>query len=140
MIEAPHRTSESPIAADLGVSRVPPNLDGTIPVFAALAAAVAWIGFVSLSFAVQPPPDPTTAPGVVAEVMSLLFTGALLAAIAGLGTRRRWGLVASVGGGLVMIAASIFCYADGHTGSWIAIQLAAGIGLAATSWGLLRVS
>jgi hypothetical protein len=74
------------------------------------------------------------------EVLSLLFTGSMLAAIAGLGARHRWGLLASIGGGLVMVAASVFCYLGGHTGAWIAIQLAAGTGLALTSLGLLRAS
>lgn len=140
MIEAPHRATASPIAQETGTTRLPSNIDGSIPVSAAIAAAVAWVGFVSLSFAVQPPPDPAAAPSAVAELISLLFTGAMLAAIAGLGTRRRWGLMASIGGGLVMIAASTFCYAGGHTGAWIAVQLAAGVGLALTSLGLLRVS
>ena len=113
---------------------------GSISRTVAAAAAVAWVVFVSMSFAVQPAPDPGTQPSATAELLSLLFTGALLAGIAGLGTLRRWGLVASMAGGLVMIAASIFCYVGGHTGAWIAIQLAAGVGLAVTSLGLLRAS
>jgi hypothetical protein len=118
----------------------PTGLDESISLTAAVAAGLAWIVFVSLSFAVQPPVDPATPPSAMGEVLSLLFTGSMLAAIAGLGARHRWGLLASIGGGLVMVAASVFCYLGGHTGAWIAVQLAAGVGLALTSLGLLRAS
>lgn len=140
MTDTRERVDENAVLSINDPVQRPTGLDESIPLTAAIAAAAAWIVFVSLSFAVQPPPDPAAPPSAMAEVLSLLFTGSMLAAIAGLGARHRWGLLASIGGGLVMIVASISCYVGGHTGAWIAVQLAAGAGLALTSLGLLRAS
>ena len=110
-----------------------------IAITSAVVAAVAWAVFVGVSFAVQPPPaDPTAPPSEFAALVSLLFSSALFASLVGLGARRRWGLATTLGGGVVMIGAAVSCYLGGHTGSWIAIQLAAGVGLAVTGAALLR--
>jgi hypothetical protein len=140
MIDTRERVDEYAVLSMNDPAQRSTGLDESISPTAAIAAAAAWIVFISLSFAVSPPPDPAAPPSAMAEVLSLLFTGSMLGAIAGLGARHRWGLLASIGGGLVMIVASISCYVGGHTGAWIAVQLAAGAGLALTSLGLLRAS
>ncbi len=101
----------------------------------------AWIVFLGISSAVQPPPAAPAEPlPLSAVVVGLAFHLALLGAAVGFGMRRRYALWATAAGGLIMIGAAVMCYLGGHTGTWIAVQLASGVGLAATSTGLVRFS
>lgn len=115
------------------------HLDDRIGPVATAVAAVAWILLTWISIAVQPPPaDPAATPDGLALLISSVWTMLLFASIAGIGLRQRWGLVTTVGGGVLMVGASLYCYAAGHTGVWLATQLVAGAGLAATGAVLAR--
>jgi len=104
-------------------------------------AAAAWVVFLAISWAVQPAPaDPDTPLSVSAALVGIAFHGALLAAAVGLGMRRRFGLIAGIGGGLALVGAAVVCWAGGHTGAWIAVQFTSGVGLTLASLGLLRLS
>lgn len=109
--------------------------------FLPLVNGVAWVTFVGIALGVQPTADP----GAVVDPVSLLISTALwstmFAALFGLGTRARWGYLATAVGGVVLMAAAASCYAGGHTGTWLVAQAMAGVGLAATgaiSWRVER--
>jgi hypothetical protein len=122
-----------------GPVRAERRLDDRIGPVTAAVAAVAWILLTWVSVAVQPPPaDPAAAPDGLALLISSVWTILLFASIAGLGLRQRWGLVTTFGGGALMVGASLYCYTAGHTGVWLATQLVAGAGLAATGAVLAR--
>lgn len=115
------------------------HLDDRIGPVATAFAAVAWVVFTWISVAVQPAPaDPAAAPDTLALLISTAWTMLLFASIAGIGLRQRWGLMTTFAGGALMIGASLYCYATGHTGIWLATQFVAGAGLAATGAVLAR--
>ncbi|MFQ5968186.1 MAG: hypothetical protein ACE5MI_11345 [Acidimicrobiia bacterium] len=115
------------------------SLDDPIRSGVAALAGLAWIVFLPISLAAQPPVDPAAPVSALAEVVALVFTLMLFGSVAGLTLRRRWGLLATIGGGVTMMTAASLCYLTGHTGTWIAIQLVAGIGIAASGRLLDRV-
>ena len=52
--------------------------------------------------------------------------------------RQRFGLIATIAGGAVLMVAAGMCYLAGHTGVWIGVQLLSGVGLAAVGASLLK--
>jgi len=132
--------SGTPIRTEVSSPRRPTQAGPDFSWTVTAIAAVAWVTFMGISMAVQPPaPDPTAPIALSAVVVGLAFHSALFAAAAGLGTRHRYGLWATLAGGLVMIGAAVLCYWGGHTGTWIAVQLGSGVGLTAIATGLIRV-
>jgi hypothetical protein len=120
--------------------RRPGRLDDVVSRRSVLVVAAAWILGLGWVLAVTPSPDPAARPslldGVVQSVMLLSWFGV----IAGLATRRRWGLAAGTVGGGVLAAGGVLCLVTGHTGFWIAIQIGVGIGLAALSHRMSRLA
>lgn len=113
-------------------------LETQIRTFAAIAAGAAWVFFIAITEATTPPPDPDVAPGALAVAITLAFTMALFAAIAGLAMRQRWGLWATAVGGGILVFGSLVCFAGGHTGLTPLVQLASGVGLATAGLALAR--
>ena len=114
-------------------------LDDQLSPFVVGGLVIAWVVFFGISYSVQPPmPDPPPAPDALSLSISLVLMVTMLAAITGLGLRRRWGALASIAGGGVLMLGATTCYLTGHTGSWIAIQFAAGLGLAAVAAAAFR--
>jgi hypothetical protein len=100
----------------------------------AIATAVAWVAGLAITFGVQPaPPEPAPDP----TAFGLFITTALMVSIyviaAGMFARQRWGLVASIGGGIVLFAAATGCFLGGHNGLWLTTQFLVAAGLIAVS-------
>ena len=107
------------------------SMDDVIPRSVAGALLLAWLGGLAWIFAISPAPDPTQPISAVDEIISLAMFGSWLAVFTGLGARRRFGLVASIGAGLLIAGAGVLCGITGHTGLWIPVQIGVGSGLAA---------
>ena len=99
------------------------QLNDVIPLRVALAVGVLWIALIGLIFSITPAPvgDPST----FAVTVSVLFELALIGTLAGLVAMRRWGLLASMGAAVVMLAAAALCSVGGHTGAWLVAQYVA---------------
>ena len=106
-------------------------LDDPIPTPVALGLLAAWLLGLTWLFAISPDPDPAAQPSVLDALISTAMFGSWLAAFVGLGGRRRFGLIATIGGGLLLAGAGVLCGVTGHTGLWIPIQIGVGVGLAA---------
>lgn len=127
----------APRPAGAGPAEAPPrrrvrrSLTDAIPTGVAVAVTIAWVAALVAVFSTQPPPpDPVPDPSTLDVLVSSSFTLAMLASFVGLSARQRWGLAATVGGGLVLLGAGALCFLTGHTGGWIAVQMIAGAGLA----------
>lgn len=127
----------APRPVDAGPAETPSRphvrrtLSDGIPTGVAVAVAIAWIAALAAVFSTQPPPpDPAPDPSTLDMLVSSAFTLAMLGSFVGLSARQRWGLAATVGGGLVLLGAGALCFLTGHTGGWIAVQMIAGAGLA----------
>lgn len=106
-------------------------MDDVIPWSVSGALLAAWLGGLTWLFAISPSPDPTQPISLTDELISLAMFGSWLAVFTGLGARRRFGLAASIGAGLLIAGAGVLCGVTGHTGLWIPIQIGVGAGLAA---------
>ena len=107
------------------------SLDDSIPTSVSLALLAAWLLGLTWLFAISPEPDPSQPTSLVDNLISTAMFGSWLGAFVGLGAHRRFGLVSTVGGGLLLAGAGVLCGITGHTGLWIPIQIGVGIGLAA---------
>lgn len=107
-----------------------PDPTDRVPALVAFGFAGAWILSIVWTAAVAPETEPDAPVSAFAVTMSGLYSLALLGSILELGARRRWGLLATVVGGLVMVTGSIVCGLGGHTGAWIWVQLGSGAALA----------
>ncbi len=109
--------------------------------FLTIVTAIAWVGFVSLVFAVAPDPDPEATIGAVGLIISQVFWLSALGAAVGLMTRAPAAFMLTAIGGAALLAGAIDCYSAGHTEAWVGVQALAGVGLAttgATSWRVTR--
>ncbi|MDJ0961245.1 MAG: hypothetical protein QNJ88_11335 [Acidimicrobiia bacterium] len=106
-------------------------MDDIIPWSVSGTLLVAWLAGLTWLFAISPSPDPSQPISLTDEVISLAMFGSWLAVFTGLGARRRFGLAASIGAGLLIAGAGVLCGIAGHTGLWIPIQIGVGSGLAA---------
>jgi len=107
------------------------RLDDIVPGRSVAVVATAWVLGLGWVIAVTPSPDPAAAPSALDELVQSVMLLSWIAVIVGLATRQRWGLVAGTIGGVVLAAGGVLCFATGHTGFWIAIQIGVGVGLAA---------
>jgi hypothetical protein len=120
-------------AASAGLAERRRSMNDTIPWSVSGALLLAWLGGLTWLFAISPSPDPAQPITLTDEVISLAMFGSWLAVFTGLGARRRFGLAASIGAGLLIAGAGVLCGVTGHTGLWIPIQIGVGSGLAALS-------
>lgn len=109
-----------------------------IPGILALGVGVSWIVMLQGVMSLAPPADPS--PPVWSILIGDLLLLSLLAGAVGLGMRRRWGLLASLGGGAVLLVGAVGCQLIGHTGLALAAQYLAGGALMAFSVGGLRAT
>jgi hypothetical protein len=101
----------------------------------------AWYVLVVLSQIMQPAVhDEGAVLAWIGVVLSVVFTAAVLVAMAGLALRRRWGLVASLGAAGLLVADSIACPMTGHHqfGAWVVVQSVGSVALAGASIRALR--
>lgn len=96
------------------------RIDGRI----AAAVAVAWV--VLTQIAVELEPRAQFELPLISVVLVLAMNALLIAMVAGLVMRRRWGLLAAVASSLLLTAESIACPLTGHHhfGTWWYAQMA----------------
>jgi hypothetical protein len=115
-----------------------------IPPLWAVAGLIAWIVLPQIAFEVMPPPSPQALAEPVPLFASILQWGALglqVAALAGFAARRRWGLLASLAAGSVLLGLTVACPISGHheaVAAWWGVQLACFGALTAMSVAGLR--
>ena len=113
-------------------------LQDRINVWAALAVGVSWFVLTPLAAAFEPATDQSEPLlGVLLGIsMDVLF----LVMLVGLATRRRWGLVASLGGAGLFTAMVVACPTSGHHqfGMWWFGELACAFALIAITVAALR--
>jgi peptidoglycan/LPS O-acetylase OafA/YrhL len=97
---------------------------------------VGWAVVIGSIVLFEPAPsNPNAAIPAWGTFLGLAFTAALVAGLAGLSSRRPWGLRASVvAGGLGLAIGAACVLTDHHVGFWGGYEMAAFSGLAATSW------
>lgn len=116
------------------------RLGDRIPGVMAFGIGLAWIVMLQVMFSLAPPADPAAPPSLLGIVIGDLLLISLLTGAVGLGMRRRWGLLAALGGGAVLLFGAVACQLIGHSGAALVAQYAAGGALTAFSWGGLRAS
>ncbi|MDH3306189.1 MAG: hypothetical protein OEO77_01515 [Acidimicrobiia bacterium] len=116
------------------------KLDWQRPVGWSAVIAVATVGLVATltTTMLAPPADPDAVWPLWGEIVSFVYTFALMAAVVGLGTRRRWGIAAAGVVGLAMVVASVGCFVEGHRAVWLWVQLAGGAATAGVAGGILK--
>jgi hypothetical protein len=133
-----HRESQPPVPEPRAPEHLGPWLRERVEPRVAVVVAVAW--FVLFQVAALLEPQTSHAVPVVAVVLEVGMWVLLGATVVGLATRRRWGLLASLGGAGVATAASIACPTTGHhpVGAWWFGQMACVLALVAVSAWALR--
>jgi len=109
----------------------------------ALLVGIAWYVLFFVGVALEPEPSqPDAIPVVLSAAIEVALLGLLGVMAAGLITRRRFGLVASLGAALLFVGLSVACPVTGHHGfgAWWYGQMACAIGLLAVSCTALRRS
>jgi peptidoglycan/LPS O-acetylase OafA/YrhL len=109
----------------------------------ALVVGVSWYVLFSLAVALEPAADnPDAIPAWLAGAIDFTLLGLLAVTAAGLITRRRFGLVAALGGAALFLAMAVACPVSGHHtfGTWWYGQMACAIGLVAITGSALRRS
>ena len=106
--------------------------------FLPAANAVAWLVFVGIALAVQPPIDPEAPVDTTSAMISLGLWTTMFASFFGLAQRSRWGYGGTGIGGFFLVGAAVTCFAAGHTGAWLVAQGMAGVGLATTGFASWR--
>jgi hypothetical protein len=91
-------------------------------------------------FSITPEPDPSEPVAALDAVISTAMLASWIAALIGLGTRRRFGLAATGAGGSLLAGAALLCAVTGHTGLWIAAQVGVGVTLAAAGRVAARIA
>ncbi len=109
------------------------DASGRMTLGSTLALVALWVAAIGILEAIAPTPDPDAVLSTWDLTLSLVYTFAIMGAAIGLLMRTRFGAMASVAGGAVMVTGSLWCWAGGHIGSWITVQFVAGLALAGLS-------
>ena len=112
------------------------RLDDRIPLRLVLAVAALWM--VSLYVVFSLAPAPTGDPSATAVAVGVAFDLSILATLAGFAALRRWGLLASAGGGVVLLVGAGLCSLGGHTGGWLVAQYVTGAAILGVSQAAFR--
>ena len=107
----------------------------------AIFVGVAWYVLFFAAVSLEPEAThPEAIPAWVGVTVDVVLLGLLAVMAAGLGVRRRWGLVASMAAAGVFLMATIACPVSGHHsfGLWWYGQMACSLGLVAISGAALR--
>jgi hypothetical protein len=133
--EAPRRTEAR---LDTEAPSTPAWLRERINVWVAIAVGISWFVLTPLAAALEPATDQSEPLlGVLLGIsMDVLFVVMLV----GLAMRRRWGLVASLGGAGLVTAMVVACPTSGHHqfGMWWFAEMACALALIAISAAALR--
>ena len=113
---------------------------GRIPTALAIIVTVLWAATLAITFSLEPAADPDASVSAMAIATSMIFTYAILTTGVGMLLRQRWGLGASLFGGIVMLVAATTCLAGGHSGGWLVAQFVTGGLMTAVSVGALRAT
>ncbi len=132
MISTEERAPASTIAPAARPA-TPTWLAERISVDVAVMMGATWYVMLLIARGLEPQPagpDPSWA-----VALSFVFLAALVLTAAGLLARRRWGLLASLGAGGILMAFSIACPVSGHHGfgAWWFGQMACALGLVGAS-------
>ena len=127
-----HRTDAERYMVDETATPPQPerSLDDTIPLLVVGLLGAAWVAGLAWIFAIAPEADPSEPVGALDFVLSSAMFASWLAVFSGLGTRRRFGITATVVGGVLLAIGGVVCGLTGHTGLWIPVQIGVGLGLA----------
>ena len=112
------------------------RLDDRIPLRLVLAVAALWL--VSLYVVFSLAPAPTGDPTATAIAVGIAFDLALIGTLAGFAVLQRWGLLASAGGGVVLLIGAGLCSLGGHTGGWLVAQYVTGAAILGISQAAFR--
>ncbi|NNC93908.1 MAG: hypothetical protein HKN80_15600 [Acidimicrobiia bacterium] len=112
------------------------RLDDRIPLRLVLAVAALWV--VSLYVVFSLAPAPTGDPTATAIAVGVAFDLSLLGTLAGFVMLRRWGLLASAAGGVVLLVGAGLCSLGGHTGGWLVAQYVTGAAILGVSQSAFR--
>ena len=129
--DQPTTTGTAPVAAT-------PRATDRIPSEVSLALGVAWFVCYTIGSALEPQTShPMPVIGVVLGVALLV---GILATAVGLVARRRWGLTASLGTAVLLVASAVACPTTGHHGFglWWFGQMAVSMALVGASVVALR--
>ena len=98
---------------------------GRMSVGAAAALIVGWVASIGVLDAIAPAADPNVALTAWDLTLSLVYTIAVMGAAVGLFTGLRLGAMATIGGGVAMVAGSASCWAVDTSvlGSWFSSWL-----------------
>ncbi len=112
------------------------RLDDRMPIRLVLAVAALWIVSLYVVFSLAPAPtgDPTT----LGLAIGMAFDLAVLATLAGFVALRRWGLLTSAVGGVVLLVGAGLCSLGGHTGGWLVAQYVTGAAIFGVSQAAFR--
>ena len=127
---------EAPRRPELSSNRV--WLSERISGRAALGVGVSWLVLLTVGAELEPATDQSEP--FVGVLIGVAMMALFVATLIGLGLRRRWGLVTSLGGAITLTAMSIMCPVSGHHsfGAWWYGQMLCALGLAAISFVALR--
>ena len=112
------------------------RFDDRIPLRLVLAVAALWL--VSLYVVFSLAPAPTGDPTATAIAVGIAFDLALIGTLAGFAVLQRWGLLASAGGGVVLLIGAGLCSLGGHTGGWLVAQYVTGAAILGISQAAFR--
>lgn len=111
------------------------TLTDRIPGWLALGTGALWLSMLVTIEILAPAASDD--PGALAVTIGVIFEIVLLATIIGLASRRRWGLMTSMAGGVVLLGASAMCSLEGHVAAWLTAQYVAGAAIlfaSRTAW------
>jgi len=143
LVQRPSPT-EDPLVEDRVVASPEPQapvprraMGERIDVRVAVGLGVAWFVLPEIAVALEPTaqhPDPA-----IGVFLGYVMTGVFVALLIGLAMRRRWGLVTSLGGAMLMTAMAVACPTSGHHqfGAWWLGEMACvGALVGASVWAL----
>lgn len=135
MLSTTQTVTETPAAAPAGATSLE-RLTDSVPLRLVLAVVALWA--VSLYVVFSLAPAPTGDPGTTAIVIGLAFDLSILATLVGFAVLQRWGLLASAGGGAVLLLGAGLCSLGGHTGGWLVAQYVTGATILGVSQAAFR--
>ena len=103
----------------------------------AIGVGVSW--FVLYSIGAELEPAPNRSEPVLGVILGVALISLFVAALVGLGMRRRWGIGLSLVGALTLTVMSVMCPVSGHHtfGAWWYVQMLCALGLVAIRFAAL---
>lgn len=111
-----------------------------LPGVVTLGLGLAWVVTLTVIFGLEPQPASPDGPTLLGFVVSMVLLYAIAGTVMGLAMGRRWGAMASLVGGVAILAGATMCMLDGHSGLWLTSQFAGGAALSALSRGAIKAT